>query len=150
MTEEQKKAASERLAKAREKRLRENPPKYSNIHPSVLALPDEHPFSRVSVTKYIKTQKEQLPSLRAAIRQKVKGAIAQEASCKAYIRHCETYLRNGDWCDDRYGEHMEKRVKWVTIVPAGKKVEDGGGRATDECGAVPKKVCGGSTEGDQL
>jgi len=126
MTEEQKKAATERHAKATEKRKRENPPKYSNIHPSVLALPDEHPFSRVSVTKYIKTQKEQLPSLRAAIRQKVKGAIAQEASCKAYIRHCETYLRNGDWCDDRYGEHMEKRVKWVTIVPAGKKVEDGG------------------------
>ena len=57
MTEEQKKAASERLAKAREKRLKENPPKYSNIHPSVLKLPDEHPFSRVNVTKYIKTHK---------------------------------------------------------------------------------------------
>ena len=126
MTEEQKKAASERLAKAREKRLRENPPKYSNIHPSVLALPDEHPFSRVSVTKYIKTQKEQLPSLRAAIRQKVKGAIAEEASTRGYIRHCETYLRNGDWCDDFYGEYQEKRVKWVTIVPAGRKVEDDG------------------------
>ena len=38
MTEEQKKAASERLAKAREKRLRENPPKYSNVHPSVCLL----------------------------------------------------------------------------------------------------------------
>ena len=126
MTEEQKKAASERLAKAREKRLRENPPKYSNIHPSVLALPDEHPFSRVSVMKYIKTQKEQLPSLRAAIRQKVKGAIAKEASCKGYIRHCETYLRSGTWCDDFYGEYQEKRVKWVTVVPAGRKVDDDG------------------------
>ena len=110
MTEEQKKAASERLAIAREKRLRENPPKYSNIHPSVLALPDEHPFSRVSVTKYIKTQKEQLPSLRSAIRQKVKGAIAKEASCKAYIRHCETYLRNGDWCDDYYGNIKRREL----------------------------------------
>lgn len=125
MTEEQKKAASERLAKAREKRLRENPPKYSNIHPSVLALPDEHPFSRVSVTKYIKTQKEMLPQLRAAIRNKVKGAIAEEASTKAYIRHCETYLRNGDWCDNYYGEYQEKKVKWVTIVPAGKVDNDG-------------------------
>ena len=125
MTEEQKKAASERLAKAREKRLRENPPKYSNIHPSVLALPDEHPFSRVSVTKYIKTQKEMLPQLRAAIRNKVKGAIAEEASTKAYIRHCETYLRNGDWCDNYYGEYQEKKVKWVTIVPAGKVDDDG-------------------------
>ena len=120
MTPEQKEAAAERLRLAGKKRLRENPPKYSNIHPSVLALPDEHPFSRVNVTKYIKTQKGMLPQLRAAIRNKVKGAIAEEASTKAYIRHCETYLRNGDWCDDFYGEYQEKRVKWVTVVPAGK------------------------------
>jgi len=125
MTPEQKEAAAERLRLAREKRLRENPPKYSNIHPSVLKLPDEHPFSRVSVTKYIKTQKEMLPQLRAAIRNKVKGAIAEEASTKAYIRHCETYLRNGDWCDNYYGEYQEKKVKWVTIVPAGKVDNDG-------------------------
>lgn len=120
MTPEQKEAAAERLRLAREKRLRENPPKYSNVHPSVLALPDEHPFSRVNVTKYIKTQKGMLAGLRSAIRNKVKGAIAEEASTKAYIRHCETYLRNGDWCDNYYGEYQEKKVKWVTIVPAGK------------------------------
>ena len=120
MTDEQKAAAAERLRLAREKRLRENPPKYSNIHPSVLALPDEHPFSRVNVTKYIKTQKGMLAGLRSAIRNKVKGAIAEEASTKAYIRHCETYLRNGDWCDNYYGEYQEKKVKWVTVVPAGK------------------------------
>ena len=128
MTPEQREAASERLRLAREKRLRENPPKYSNIHPSVLALPDEHPFSRVSVVKYIKTQKDQLSSLRAAVRNKVKGAIANEASCKAYIRHCETYLRGGDWCDDFYGEYQEKRVKWVTVVPSAttvRKVDNG-------------------------
>tara|TARA_B100001287_G_scaffold269261_1_gene266527 strand:- start:345 stop:722 length:378 start_codon:yes stop_codon:yes gene_type:complete len=125
MTPEQKEAAAERLRLAREKRLRENPPKYSNIHPSVLRLPDEHPFSRMSVTKYIKTQKEMLPGLRAAIRNKVKGAIAEEASTRAYIRHCETYLRNGDWCDNYYGEYQEKKVKWVTIVPAGKVDNDG-------------------------
>jgi len=120
MTPEQKEAAAERLRLAREKRLRENPPKYSNIHPSVLALPDDHPFSRKSVVQWIKTQKGMLPGLRSAIRNKVKGAIAEEASTKAYIRHCETYLRNGDWCDDFYGEYQEKRVKWVTVVPAGK------------------------------
>ena len=106
MTEEQKKAASERLAKAREIRLKENPPKYSNIHPSVLALPDEPPLSRINVMKYIKTQRDMLPSIRSAIRQKVKGAIAEEASTRGYIRHCETYLRNGDWCDDFYGEYL--------------------------------------------
>lgn len=120
MTPEQKEAAAERLRLAREKRLRENPPKYSNVHPSVLALPDDHPFSRKNVVQWIKTQKGMLPGLRSAIRNKVKGAIAEEASTKAYIRHCETYLRNGDWCDNYYGEYQEKKVKWVTIVPAGK------------------------------
>ena len=118
MTPEQKERRT--VASCKGKRLRENPPKYSNVHPSVLALPDEHPFSKVNVTKDIKTQKGMLPGLRSAIRNKVKGAIAEEASTKAYIRHCETYLRNGEWCDDFYGEYQEKRVKWVTVVPAGK------------------------------
>ena len=36
----------ERLRVAREKRLRENPPKYANVHPSVLEKGDDHPFSR--------------------------------------------------------------------------------------------------------
>ena len=58
------------------------------------------------------------------MRQKVKGAIANEASCRAYIRNCETYLRNGDWIDNQYGEYQEKKVKWVTVVPAGQKVKD--------------------------
>ena len=44
MTEEQRLAAAERLRVAREKRLRENPPKYANIHPTVVAKPDEDPL----------------------------------------------------------------------------------------------------------
>ena len=41
MTEEQRVAAANRLREAREKRLRENPPKYANIHPSVLEKGDD-------------------------------------------------------------------------------------------------------------
>ena len=44
MTEEQRLAAAERLRVAREKRLRENPPKYANIHPTVVAKNDEDPL----------------------------------------------------------------------------------------------------------
>ena len=119
MTEEQKIAASERLRVAREKRLRENPPKYANIHPTVLEKPDEHPFSRKKVVQWIKTQKSLLSSERGNVRRKVKGAEAKVADHTAYIRHCEWYLRNGDWIDDRYGEYQEKKTKWITIVPAG-------------------------------
>ncbi len=60
MSEEQRPAAAERLAIAREKRLRENPPKYKNVHPSVLAKPDDHTFSLKNVRQWIKTQKELL------------------------------------------------------------------------------------------
>ena len=119
MTEEQKIAASERLRVAREKRLRENPPKYANIHPTVLEKPDEHPFSRKKVVQWIKTQKSLLASERGNVRRKVKGAESKVADHTAYIRHCEWYLRNGDWIDDRYGEYQEKKTKWITVVPSG-------------------------------
>ena len=119
MTEEQKIAASERLRVAREKRLRENPPKYANIHSTVLEKPDEHPFSRKKVVQWIKTQKSLLSSERGNVRRKVKGAEAKVADHTAYIRHCEWYLRHGDWIDNRYGEYQEKKTKWITVVPAG-------------------------------
>ena len=119
MTEEQKIAASERLRVAREKRLKENPPKYANIHPTVLEKGDDHPFSRKKVVQWIKTQKSLLASERGNVRRKVKGAESKVADHTAYIRHCEWYLRNGDWIDDRYGEYQEKKTKWITIVPAG-------------------------------
>lgn len=119
MTEEQKAAAAERLRVAREKRLRENPPKYANIHSSVLEKGDDHPFSRKKVVQWIKTQKSLLASERGNVRRKVKGAEAKVADHTAYIRHCEWYLRNGDWIDDRYGEYQEKKTKWITIVPSG-------------------------------
>ena len=119
MTEEQKIAASERLRVAREKRLKENPPKYANIHPTVLEKNDDHPFSRKKVVQWIKTQKSLLASERHNLRRKVKGAESKVADHTAYIRHCEWYLRHGEWIDDRYGEYQEKKTKWITVVPAG-------------------------------
>ena len=97
MSEEQRAAAAERLAIAREKRLRENPPKYKNVHPSVLAKPDDHTFSLKNVRQWIKTQKELVKKHKsdARMKQPVKGAIAKAASAEGYIRHCEAYLANG-------------------------------------------------------
>ena len=120
MSEKNRIQATERLKEAREKRLRENPPKYTNIHPSVRALPDDHVFSRVNVTKWIKTQKGLLSAARSAMRNKVKGADAEYYSIQGDIRHCEWYLKNGDWIDNFYGEYQQSKVKWKTLVPAGR------------------------------
>ena len=118
MSEEQRAAAAERLAIAREKRLRENPPKYKNVHPSVLAKPDDHTFSLKNVRQWIKTQKELVKKHKsdARMKQPVKGAIAKAASAEGYIRHCEAYLANGDWIYDFYGEFQESRVVWQRIA----------------------------------
>ena len=118
MSEEQRAAAAERLAIAREKRLRENPPKYKNVHPSVLAKPDDHTFSLKNVRQWIKTQKELVKKHKsdARMKQPVKGAIAKAASAEGYIRHCEAYLANGDWIVDFYCEFQESRVVWERIA----------------------------------
>ena len=120
MSEKNRIQATERLKEAREKRMRENPPKYVNIHPSVRSLPDDHPMSRVNVTKWIKTQKGLLSAARSSMRNKVKGADAEYYSIQGYIRHCEWYLKNGDWIDNFYGEYQQNKTKWRTLVPAGK------------------------------
>ena len=116
MTEEQKKAACERLAKAR---AAKPPAKKSSIHPTVLAKGDEHFLSAKNVQSWIKSQKEQLAEYRASVRRDIKGAKAKLADCEGYIRHLQYYLRHGDYCDDRYGAYQEKRIKWQTIVPKG-------------------------------
>ena len=119
MSEEQREKAAERLRLAREKRMRENPPKYAHIHPEVLAKPDDHALSRKNVVNWIKTQKSLLSVERGNVRRKVKGAEAKVANHQGYIRHMETYLRGGDWIDDCYGEYQEKRIQWRVVVPSG-------------------------------
>ena len=116
MTEEQKKAACERLEKARAARA---PAKKSSVHHTVLAKGDEHFLSAKNVQSWIKNQKEQLAEYRASVRRDIKGAKAKLSECEGYIRNLQYYLRHGDYCDDRYGAYQEKRIKWKTIVPKG-------------------------------
>ena len=116
MTPEQRAAAVERLAKAREAK---GPAQHQNIHPEVLARPDDHFLSLKNVRQWIKSNKEQLSSLRGEVRRDVKGAKAKFHSVEGYIRHMQHYLKHGDWIDNAYGEHQEKSVKWVTIKASG-------------------------------
>ena len=97
MTEEQKQAAAERLAKAREKRMLENPPQYKNIHPDVLALDPEDTLSMQNVKKWIKTQKELATKYRREDRQGVKGALSKATQAEGYARSMQNYLQNGTW-----------------------------------------------------
>ena len=106
MTEEQRAAASERLAKARAVRAAKNP-EYglSGIHTSLRELDEEHQLHPDKVKQWIKTQKGLLASAR---QEKSESKIS---SIRGYIRHCEDYIRHGDWIDMRYGEYQEGIVK---------------------------------------
>ena len=118
MTAEQKQAAVERLAKAREKRLQENPPEYKNIALKVQNLPDDHKFSMQNVKEWIKITQDKIGSLKVAVRQNVKGAAAESASLEGYVRNMRAYLDSGDWIDDFYGADMEGRMKHKCIAMA--------------------------------
>ena len=112
MSDEQKVAASERLAKAREARAAKNPDYgKTNIHESLRNLPDEHQLSPVRVKKWIKVQQDYAKSERAAVRQKVKGADAKLADHEGYIRNMQKYLRDGVWVDMFYGEQQQGKIR---------------------------------------
>ena len=112
MTDEQKAAASERLAKAREARAAKNPDYgKTNIHESLRNLPDDHQLSPKRVKEWIKVQKDYAKSERAAVRQKVKGAEARLASHEGYIRNMQKYLRDGVWVDMFYGEQQQGKIR---------------------------------------
>lgn len=118
MSPEQKAAASERLRIAREKRLKENPPQYKNIHPDVLALDDEHPLRMERVKVWIKTQREIAAEERKQERAGVKGATIKRIRAENYARMMQSYLESSTWTDMFYGEYGEHRMNRICTTMA--------------------------------
>ena len=119
MTEEQRRAASERLEKARAARAAKNPDYgQSGIHPTLRNLPDDHPAHPKKVRQWIKTQKELAASERKSVKQGMKGAYSKQCIHEAYVRNLVKYLRDGDYVDMFYGEYMENRVKRKCVAMA--------------------------------
>ena len=119
MTEEQKAAAAERLAKAREKKAAGDP-NYgqSGIHESLRNLPDDYPLHPKKVKVWIKTQKDLANAERKSVRQRIKGALPRQGVHEGYVRNMKTYLRSGDWIDMFYGEHQEHRIRHRCVALA--------------------------------
>lgn len=110
MTEEQRLAAVERLAKARAKRAASSPPQYKNVHPDVLALPEDDTFSFKNVREWLKYQQDLLTSQKQSVRQGEKGAIASVASTEGYIKNINAYISTSSWIDDFYGERRDNKM----------------------------------------
>ena len=115
MTEAQREAAAANLAKAR---AAKKPATYKTVAANVQALDEDHGLSMVNVKRYIKATTEKMATLRRGIQTGEKGALAKYESARVYKTHCQTYLREGVWSLDFYGENEEKPVYWRTLVPA--------------------------------
>jgi len=113
MSDEQKVACAERLAKARAAKA---PAKNTSIHWTVLEKDDEDTLSAKNVQEWIKHNKDLLREARGAVRLNQKGAIATAASIEGYIRNMRYYLKHGDWCDNFFGKEGQNKVKWVSVT----------------------------------
>jgi hypothetical protein len=115
MTEEQRAAAIERLAKAR---AAKGPPKNSSIHPDVLSLPEDHPLAYNKVKEWLDYNKDHLKSIKHQAVSKDSKERQEFQTVQTYVKNLGTYIKDNVWCDHRYGKMMEHKMEWVTVVPA--------------------------------
>ena len=108
MTEEQKQAARDRLAKARENR---GPSTNKLIAESVRNLPDEDKLSLKNVRPWLKENKELLASMRSFKDSKDSKERGSYQRVETYVSNIESYLRNGVWVDLFYGPQQENKIK---------------------------------------
>lgn len=109
MTEEQKQAARDRLAKARENR---GPSTNKLIAENVRNLPDEDPLSLKNVRPWLKENKELLASIRSFKNSKDSKERAEYGRVETYVSNIESYLRGGVWLDLFYGSRGDQKVKY--------------------------------------
>lgn len=118
MNAKQKKAATDRLAAAREARYAKNPPQYKQYCPAVVALPEDHDFSMKNVRAWIKEAKTHKQAEHRSHVAGTPGALARRESWSGYIRQLEDYLRTGAYTAMFAGGDMEKRVQKYCIAMA--------------------------------
>jgi hypothetical protein len=110
MSEEQKKAATERLAKAREARGADGS---KSVHEDIRDLPEDHFLHWKKVKVWLKSNQEQLKAMRSYKTSKVSKERAEYQDLETYIHNLKRYLSHGVWFDFRYGENREGRIQKV-------------------------------------
>ena len=104
MTDDQRKAAAERLAKARAKK---KPTELKSIAKSVLELDEDDVLSYQSVKRCIDTQTKINAYLKKQVRENVRHANSKLNTNNTYLSQCKTYLRDGVWLSLFIGEYMD-------------------------------------------
>ena len=115
MSEEQRAAAIERLAKARAARGITGT---KGVHPDVLSLPEDHPLAYAKVKEWLDYNKDRLKSIKNQRDSKDREERMEFQIVENYVKNLKIYLKDNVWCDHRYGKKMENAMEWVTVVPS--------------------------------
>ena len=107
----------DRLAKAREERLKNNPPAYKEYSQYVVNLPEDHEFSFKRVREWIKEAKGHKAAAMQAYRADSKLRAKYE-EWNSYVSQLEAYLRTGGYSSLFAGGNMEEKVKNECIAMA--------------------------------
>ena len=115
MTEEQRAAAIERLAKARAAR---GPSQNLSIHESIRDLPDDHALSPKKVKEWIKEQQLKVRSMRAMKKSTDRKELDAYYIEETYLFNLQNYLRTGIYLDSRFGANREKQIRYRSVALA--------------------------------
>ena len=85
------------------------------IHKSITDKGKDYYLSADKVLHWISVNERELPFLKKAINNNIKGAISDYYYRQAYVREMRYYLRTGTWISDFYGENQEFKTFWRVI-----------------------------------
>tara|TARA_B100000519_G_C14102458_1_gene371730 strand:- start:170 stop:796 length:627 start_codon:yes stop_codon:yes gene_type:complete len=115
MTEEQRKAAAERLKLAREKRGHDGS---KSVHHSIRDLPEDHFLHWKKVKQWIKECTSELKGIQSYKHSKVSKEKTEYRDLANYIDNMKRYLSSGHWGDYRYGAQRESKITRVSVAMA--------------------------------
>ena len=111
MTPEQKQAAAERLAKAREARGHDGSKSVYTLLFDEELYPEDSPIHWKKVREWVKEITAELQGKRNLRDSKISKERAEYQDLTVYLNNLKRYLKTSEWHDFRYGRHREGRMQ---------------------------------------
>lgn len=115
MSEEQRAAAVERLAKARELRGHDGS---KSVHPLLLEMDEDSPVHWKKVREWIKEITVELRAKKSFRDSKDAKQRVEYRTLEVYLANLKRYLDSSIWLDSRYGRHRESKTQTVVTTMA--------------------------------
>ena len=113
MSEEQRLAASERLAAARAARGHDGS---KSVHPDLLEVDEDSPIHWKKVREWVKEISDELRSKKNLRISKDTKERFEYQTLDVYLGNLKKYLESGIWLDSRYGRHREGKINTLVTT----------------------------------